>query len=77
MLSLFSCIYLPSVCLLWRNVCLGLPLFDWVVCFSYIKMHELLLCFEDQFFVSCFICNYFVPFRQLSFHLVYSFLYYF
>ena len=35
MLSIFSRVYYPSVCLLWINVYLGLfPLFDWVVCFS-------------------------------------------
>ena len=32
MLSSFSCASWPSVCLLWRNVYLGLlPIFDWVV----------------------------------------------
>ena len=36
MLSIFSCVCQPSVCLLWRNVCLGLlPNFDWVICFSF------------------------------------------
>ena len=24
MLSIFSCVYWPSLCLLWRNICLGL-----------------------------------------------------
>ena len=33
MLSILSCAYCPSVCLLWRIVYLGLlPIFDWVVC---------------------------------------------
>ena len=31
MLSIFSYVYWPSVCLLWRNVYLDLPFFDWVV----------------------------------------------
>jgi len=33
------------------------PLFDWVVCFSGIALHELLVYFGDQSFVSCFIGN--------------------
>ena len=33
MLSIFSCACWPSVCLLWRNVCLGLlPIFVWAFC---------------------------------------------
>ena len=42
MFSIFSCAYWPSVCLLYRDVGLGLlpifflllPIYDWVVCFS-------------------------------------------
>ena len=49
------------------------PLLDWVVCFSGIELHELLVYFWNQSFVSCFICCYFVPFLELSFHLVYSY----
>ena len=30
--------------------------------------------FWDDFFVSCFVCYYFLPFWRLSFHLAYSFL---
>ena len=30
MLSIFSCAFWPSVCLLWRNVCLGLLSFFWL-----------------------------------------------
>ena len=34
MLNIFSCVSQPFVCLLWRNVCLGLlTIFDWVVWF--------------------------------------------
>ena len=41
MLSIFSCVYWPSACLLWRNVYLGLPpFFGWVVCFFNIEPHE-------------------------------------
>ena len=37
---------LPSVCLLWRNVCLVLsPLFDCIVHFSGIELHGLLVYF--------------------------------
>ena len=38
-MSIFSCIYWPSVCLLWRKVCLGLLLiflFGFFVFFSYL-----------------------------------------
>ena len=75
MLSIFSCVCYPSVCLLWRNVCLGLfPLFDWVVCFSGLELYELPMYFRNESFVSCFICYYFLPSWGLSFHLSYSFL---
>ena len=30
MLSIFSCAYWPSICLLWRNVCLGLLQIFWL-----------------------------------------------
>ena len=47
MLSIFSCLCKPSECLLWRNVCLvHWPIFDWVVYFSGIGLHELLIFFE-------------------------------
>ena len=37
-----------SLCLLWRNVCLGLfPTFDWVVCVSGIEVYELLVHFGN------------------------------
>ena len=48
MLDIFSCASWPSVCLLWRNVCLGLfPTFDWVVCFPGIELYELLVYFGN------------------------------
>ena len=50
------------VCLLWRNVRLGLfPMFDWAVCFSGIELYELLAYFGNYFFVSSFFCYYFPP----------------
>ena len=44
------------------------------VSFSYIELHELLIYFGDQSFVSCFLCNYLLPFWVLSFHLAYCFI---
>ena len=38
------------------------PLFDWVVCFSGIELHELLVYFGDSLFVSRFISCYFLRF---------------
>ena len=33
MFSIFSCVFWPCVCFIWRNICLGLPpIFDWVTC---------------------------------------------
>ena len=47
MLSVFLCVCWPSVCLLWRNTCFGLPLiFDGVVCYFDIEPHELLYILE-------------------------------
>ena len=48
MLSIFSCASWPSVCLLWRNVCLGLPPIFGLGCFFFdIELHELLAYFGD------------------------------
>ena len=53
MLSIFSCVFWPSVCLLWRNVCLGhLPVFDWVLFFFFI--------------LSCRSCLYILEINPLS-----------
>ena len=35
-LSIFSCTFWPSVCLLWRNVCLGLLPIFWLGCFFFL-----------------------------------------
>ena len=68
-----SCVYWQSVCL-WSNVCLGLLpffcLFVLAISFSYIELHKLLIYFGDQSFVSCFLCNYLLPFWMLSFILL-------
>ena len=42
------------------------PIFDWIVHFSGIELHELLVYFGDYVFVSFFICYYFLPFCGLS-----------
>ena len=36
------------------------PPYDWVVCFSGIELYELLVYFGNQFFISCFLCYYFL-----------------
>ena len=70
---LFSCllsIYMPSL-----EECFGLPPIVWLCCFVLnIELHELFAYFGDYFFVSCFLCKYFLPFWGLSSHLVYGFL---
>ena len=75
MLSIFSCVFLPSICLLWRKVYLYLLnisnlVFEkyWVIWFL-CKLWRLIL-------VSCIIWKFFLPFCGLSFHFVYNFLCY-
>ena len=41
------------------------PLFDWVIYFSGIELHELLVYFGNQFFVSCFLCCYYLTSIQM------------
>ena len=49
MLSILSCDSWPSICLLWRNVHLGLLSFvDWVVCFGAFKHLSCLLILETN-----------------------------
>ena len=76
MLRIFSCVYWPSVYLLWRNNYLDLlPIFwlgslfscYWAIWAAYIFWKLILY----QLF---FICNYFLPFWGLSFNLIYCFL---
>ena len=74
MLSIFSCVCWPSVCLLWRNVCLGLlPIFCLGCLFFDIELHEWLVYFGDYSFVGCFLCKYFLPLWGLSFCFTVSF----
>ena len=75
MLNIFSCVCYISVCLLWRNACLGfLPTF-WLGCFVFLVLScmSCLYILEINSFVCCFICYYCLPFWGLSVHLVYSF----
>ena len=47
MLSIFSCVYWPFVCLVWRNVSLGLLPIFWLGClFSDIDLYELFIYFK-------------------------------
>ena len=48
-LYIFSCAYWPSVCLLWRNVCLELLSIFWLGCLGvfYIELYELFLYFRS------------------------------
>ena len=48
MLSIFSCAWWPSVCLLWRNVYLYLlPIFQLGCLFLDIELYELFVCFRS------------------------------
>ena len=68
MLSIFSCVCEPSVCLLWRNVYLVLwPIFWLGHLFFWSWAVGVACIFLRLFFVSCFICYYFLPFWRLSY----------
>ena len=51
MLSILSCVYQPSVCLLWRNVCLGLLPIFWLGCLLFLcwAIWTVILCQLFQF----------------------------
>jgi len=73
MLSIFSCVCLPSVCL-WRNVCLVFwPIFSLGHLFFW-HWAAWAACIFWRLIVSCLIFYCFLPFWRLSFHLAYSFL---
>ena len=68
MLSIFSCVYWPSVCLLWRNVFLGLLPIFWLGCLFIWHWAAWAACiFWRLILCQFFICNYFLPFWGLSF----------
>ena len=77
MLSIFSCARWPSVCLLWRNVCLGLFPTFWFGLFVFLGlscMSCLYILEINPLSVVSFTIYYFLPFWGLSFHLAFSFL---
>ena len=58
-LSIFSCASWPSVCLPWRNTCLGLLVIIWLGClFLDTELHELFLLFW-RLILCCFFANIF------------------
>ena len=67
--STFSFASWPSICLLWRNVCLGLlPIFQLCCLFVFVvELHELFVYIGDWALVYCIIGNDFLPFCGLSF----------
>ena len=77
MLSIISCVCWPSVCLIWRNVYLGLlPIFQ-VGCLFFVivvELYESFIHFGDQPFVCCLICIDFLLFCGLLFHFINGFL---
>ena len=77
MLSIFSSASWPSVCLLWRSVCLGLLLIFLTGLFSFIWYWVVWAVFIFSvltYFVSCLFCKYFLLFHRLPFHFVDGFL---
>ena len=75
MLSNFSCVYWPSVCLLWKNICLGLLHIFWL---GYIFFWYWPIWVAYTFWRSAlcqFLClQLFSPILRVAFQLVYSFL---
>ena len=65
-LSIFSCASWPSVCLLWRNVCLGLYPFFFIGLFFW-YWAAWAACVFWRLILYCFICKYVPPFWGLSF----------
>ena len=69
MLSIFSYVYWPPVCPLWRSVSSGsLPIFNWIACFSGVKLYEFFIYFGDQTLVQGITGKYVFPFSWFPFH---------
>ena len=67
MLSIFSCVCWPFVCLLWINVCLGLLSILWLGCLLF--WYWAICIFWRLILHHCFVCGYFLPFWGLSLQL--------
>ena len=76
MLSIFSSVYWPSVCFLWRKVCSGsfCPFFDWLFVFLILSCTNCLYILKINPLSVASLANIFSPLWGLSFHLVYGFL---
>ena len=72
-----SCASRLSVCILWRNVYLGLlPIFSLFFIFytDIYKQQELFVNLGDESFVNYIVCKYFIPFCGSFYCFAYSFL---
>ena len=58
-MSIFSCAFWPSVCLLWRNVYLNLLPVLLIGLFLDIELHALFVYFGDESLAGCLLCRYF------------------
>ena len=75
MLNIFLCASWPSVCLLWRNVYLGLlPIFGFEFCFCLSSCMSYLYILDRKPLSVISFENIFAPFSGLSFHFVSDFL---
>ena len=65
--SMFSFVSGPSVCPLSKSVYLGLlPIFDWIVCLSFVKLCEFPINFGDETLIGDNIGKYVLPCSGLS-----------
>ena len=77
MLSIFSCVHWPSICFLWRNVCLGLlPIsFDSLLAFLILSFMSCLYILEINPLTVASFAIIFSHSEEVSFNLVYCFLF--
>ena len=77
MLSIFSCAFWPSICVLWRNVCLGLlPIFrlGCLLLLLFLSIYWAVHIFWKLMPCQSHHLQCFLPFCRLFFHFVYGFL---